>query len=849
MIATIIGTGQLGGSVNSTSTPAFNHIIIVMFENRPINGTYGVVNQPGGPYPVNAPYITSLADSYGLAKDYYDVQQGGCGSITSYIGITSANVTGIDAACNAGAHCNSTTLGACTQTVKNIADRLEAAGLTWKSYHENMTRPCLNSGTTDHMYDPGHNPWLYYSDIFSNTTNPTRCTDHVVPAAAGGNMDGALLNDLNSANPSNYIWLTPNDCDGMYIYCPGGVNTGTSCTQTSSSIQATCVGEGDAFVKKLYPQSANTQAWKSGSTVLFLTWDEPTFASSTQCPGYNPSVQFPSEPCQIPGIWIGPQVKPSYTSNTFYTHFSVLTTLEKLWGLAPLNKSDASATPMSEFFNTAPPDFTILANPANVPPTNTGATAISTIKVSPVNFFTGTVALTVSENSTNLSCKLSPMTITGGSGSSTLSCTGSPAGNYLATVTGTSGTLSHSVNVTFTIQDFMIATSASSVSVPTNTTGKANITVTPVNGFTGTVTLNALTSSDRLTCSLSSNTITGGSGSSTLKCSSMINAFYTVNVTGTSGSLSRSVIVTYQVTPPPPSASATQYVVVIVLENQPLSAVYGPGCSSTDCSYITQLAKTYGISLGYSGVAHQSLPNYLTLTSGGNYSDNPTSCSTSPNSFNCDCPPSSCQVSGTGTNIVDALTQFGRTWKAYMEDYNTISGCYLSDATAGRPYSPTDPSTVYHSTHNPFVYYPDINGNHTRCLNIVDATGLRTGYLAGPNGGLPSALLSDLNGQTPPNLMWLTPNACNDGHDSGTAECPVSDPVLEQNNYLQTLVPMILNSNTFKNKPSALYITWDEGNSCSSPGQTFPTCTDPVASIWAGPTVKQGFQSSTTYSH
>jgi hypothetical protein len=184
-----------------------------------------------------------------------------------------------------------------------------------------------------------------------------------------------------------------------------------------------------------------------------------------------------------------------------------------------------------------------------------------------------------------------------------------------------------------------------------------------------------------------------------------------------------------------------------------------------------------------------------------------------------------------------------------MEDYNTVSGCYLSDATGGRPYSPTDPSTVYHSTHNPFVYYPDINGNLTRCLNIVNANGLNTGYFAGPNGALPSALLSDLNGQTPPNLMWLSPNACNDGHDFGTAECPVSDPVLEQNNYLQSLVPMILNSNTFKNKPSALYITWDEGNICSSPGQTFPKCTDPVATIWAGPSVRQGYQSSITYSH
>ena len=43
------------------------------------------------------------------------------------------------------------------------------------------------------------------------------------------------------------------------------------------------------------------------------------------------------------------------------------------------------------------------------------------------------------------------MTLTGGSGASTLTCTGSVAGNYLATVTGASETLSHSTTVTFTV--------------------------------------------------------------------------------------------------------------------------------------------------------------------------------------------------------------------------------------------------------------------------------------------------------------------------------------------------------------------------------------------------------------
>jgi len=98
----------------------------------------------------------------------------------------------------------------------------------------------------------------------------------------------------------------------------------------------------------------------------------------------------------------------------------------------------------------APQDFTVSASPTNVA-LNTGVAGSSTITVTPINGFTGTVTLSVTTNSTNLTCTLSSTSITGGSGSSTLTCTGSLPGNYLATVTGGSGSLSHSATVAFTV--------------------------------------------------------------------------------------------------------------------------------------------------------------------------------------------------------------------------------------------------------------------------------------------------------------------------------------------------------------------------------------------------------------
>jgi hypothetical protein len=139
----------------------------------------------------------------------------------------------------------------------------------------------------------------------------------------------------------------------------------------------------------------------------------------------------------------------------------------------------------------------------------------------------------------------------------------------------------------------------------------------------------------------------------------------------------------------------------------------------------------------------------------------------------------------------------------------------------------------YLDTHNPFLYYADINNNATRCSRIVDANPGASGYLA-----LPTQLLSDLNSVlTASNYMWLTPNVCDDGH----AVCaPLNNTVSQQNQYLSLLVPRILNSTIFKTERAALFITWDESAT---------TRNNVVTAIWAGPMARTGFTSASPYGH
>ncbi len=102
--------------------------------------------------------------------------------------------------------------------------------------------------------------------------------------------------------------------------------------------------------------------------------------------------------------------------------------------------------------NVPPPDFTLSASPSSQTVTAGGGTTY-TASVSPVNSFSGSVNFTVSGLPAGASGAFSPASVTG-SGSSTLSVstsTSTVAGTYSLTITGTSGTLTHTAGVTLVV--------------------------------------------------------------------------------------------------------------------------------------------------------------------------------------------------------------------------------------------------------------------------------------------------------------------------------------------------------------------------------------------------------------
>ena len=290
----------------------FDYFVIILMENHNLCDLYAH-NPPCNPMGT-ATYMTSLADQYSISLNYHygNVNP----SLPNYLAISGGTDFGC-AGYDGGPHSNSCTNAA--WAAQNFVDLFGGASpaLTWKGYMQNMpTNPgdCTNGDSDSGDYAVRHNPFQYYSDI-RNT--PARCA-RVVPSGPSAGSDATFLSDLGSTSTaSNFMWLTPNNCNNMH-----------SCS----------ISTGDTYLSNLVPQILSSTIFTSQRALLAIVFDEgysnPTWAS-----------------------FAGPVSKTAYTSTTYYDHYSMLKTLEANWGLPSLTSNDGNALAMTEFLQS--PSFSV----------------------------------------------------------------------------------------------------------------------------------------------------------------------------------------------------------------------------------------------------------------------------------------------------------------------------------------------------------------------------------------------------------------------------------------------------------------------------------------------------------
>lgn len=203
-----------------------------------------------------------------------------------------------------------------------------------------------------------------------------------------------------------------------------------------------------------------------------------------------------------------------------------------------------------------------------------GASGTSTITITPSGGFTGTVKLACSVSGGPTCTVSQPPAISGSQAvQATLTINtaeSTAAGNYTATVTGTSGSVSQTATVAVVVNppaqtpSFAVSGTAVNISAP-GASGTSTITITPSGGFTGNVALACAVAapagtSGNPTCTVAQPPAISGTGAVTgtltVATQSTTSAGnYTVNVTGTSGSVTQSATVAVVVSPPPQTPS------------------------------------------------------------------------------------------------------------------------------------------------------------------------------------------------------------------------------------------------------------------------------------------------------
>ncbi len=281
---------------------------------------------------------------------------------------------------------------------------------------------------------------------------------------------------------------------------------------------------------------------------------------------------------------------------------------------------------------------------------------------------------------------------------------------------------------------------------------------------------------------------------------SVVLALVALAVAGCSSSSKKSSSPTTKATEPATTATtapvtpASAHVFVINLENKGFDQTWG---ETSPARYLNDKLVPLGeLFTQYYGVGHVSLDNYIAQISG-----QPPNPSTSA-----DCTTYTEYANGNGCvypastkTVADQLAAAGKTWKSYQEDMGTP--CRHPEIGKADPTVVARKGDMYATRHNPFVYFHSIIDTPACAQNVVDLKNL--------DADLASAA-------TTPNLVYITPNLCHDGHDS---PCVDGQPggLTSADQFLSAVVPKILASPAFK-QDGKLIVTFDESDLGDSSG-------------------------------
>jgi hypothetical protein len=327
------GSTRASTSTAAAGHPPIRHVFVINLENKGYDRTFG----PNSP----APYLSRTLRAKGqLLTQYYGTAHN---SLPNYLAQisgqgpnpqTQADCQRYTAFAQAGTFAPQQARGqGCVypRSVRTIAGQLHAHGLTWRGYMEDMGRACrhpkLNAQDNTQKAQKGdqyaarHNPFVYFKGI---TQSPSCARDDVGLRH--------LTSDLGSVSTTrNLTYITPNLCNDAHDSpCvdgrPGGLRTA------------------DKWLRTWVPKILQSPAYKKNG-LLVVTFDEADTGgqdSSAACCGESGDANSPmpgvtgSGGGRVGAVLVSPFIAAGSWNNTPYNHYSLLRTMERLFGLPAL---------------------------------------------------------------------------------------------------------------------------------------------------------------------------------------------------------------------------------------------------------------------------------------------------------------------------------------------------------------------------------------------------------------------------------------------------------------------------------------------------------------------------------
>ncbi len=376
-----------------------DHVFLIMMEN------HGFAEVQGNP---NMPFLNSFAKTAGVATNYFAVAHP---SLTNYLEIVGGSNFGVlndhspdwhDASCQTNLSTGTPSLDtsaypaicpiagtgmdaptpavdnsnlegnqpgpvinidgtlsypAASTTARTLAHQLVATGRSWKAYEENVPptgadgvnsadglfsnlNPPANAQVTDSvlgLYAVKHNPFAYFADVQSGN-DPNLSLKHVV----GFEGSHGLYADLASGRVPNLVYIVPNQCNDQH----GRSGAGPACdydpsnTGSQTGLNPALMYQGDVALQQIITAIQGSPAWRQGRNAIVVVWDESDYANSPITNQVSLIVKT------------NERDEGGRVSRRFYTHFSLLKSLEAGFGLPCLNHAcDNTTAVMTDLFN------------------------------------------------------------------------------------------------------------------------------------------------------------------------------------------------------------------------------------------------------------------------------------------------------------------------------------------------------------------------------------------------------------------------------------------------------------------------------------------------------------------